>query len=507
MTIPGTSEPQTGSRPTQEELRRSLAHGIAWTGGAKWLTQLFTWASTILVARLLGPDPYGLVAMAGVFLGLVTMFTEFGLGTSVVTLRHMTADQIAQVNALAVLLGAAGMLLTCGLAVPLARLYRSPELVWIVAAMSVTFLISGARVVPYSLLQRDLRFRLLAILEGSQGLVYALANLAFALLGFGVWTLVLGGIVSQLFLAGATVVACPHGYRRPRRRDLAGVLSFSRDILVGRFAWYVYSNADFFVAGRVLGKSALGAYSLAWTLASIPVEKITALVTRVTPAYFAAAHDDDRTLRRILLDVTEGLAFLTLPATLGLALVAPEFVALFLGSEWSAVTLPLQILCVFASFRSLVTLLPQVLNVKGDAGWTMRLGVATALLLPPAFFVASRWGAVGIALVWVLVYPLFTIPLYRRIHQRIALAARAFVSVLWPTLRGAVAMLAAVVVARLTLPADWPLAVRFGMLVGVGVATYAGAAAWPQRQRLGRLLALVWRPLSQGPLARPEPDL
>jgi PST family polysaccharide transporter len=503
MTLPSRREFSPESQPTSEQLRRSLVHGIAWTGGAKWLTQLFTWASTILVARVLGPDPYGLVAMAGVFLGLVTMFTEFGLGTSVVTLRDMTPNQIAQVNALAVLLGALGMAITWALAVPLAALYRTPELVWIIVALSTTFLISGVRVVPYALLQRDLRFRLLAILEGSQGLLYALANVAFALLGFGVWTLVLGAIASQLFLAVATVLACPHGYQRPRSGDLRGVLSFSGNILIGRFAWYIYSNADFFVAGRVLGKSALGAYSLAWTLASIPIEKITALVARVTPAYFAAARDDNGALRRILLDVTEGLAFLTLPATLGLALVAPEFVALFLGDQWSAVTVPLQILCLFASFRSLVTLLPQVLNVKGDAGWTMRLGVATALLLPPAFYAGSRWGAEGIAMVWVLVYPLLTIPLYRRTCQRIALPARAYWSVLWPALGGAVAMGAVVLLARMALPVGWPLAARLGVLVGAGAITYAMAAVWPQRTRLPRVVALLRQAPRGDPVVRP----
>jgi hypothetical protein len=85
-------------------------------------------------------------------------------------------------------------------------------------------------------------------------------------------------------------------------------------------------------------------------------------------------------MRSILLNITEGLAFLTLPATCGLALVAPEFVRLILGPEWSAAIVPLQLLSIYASYRSLVTVLPQVLTVKGDTKWTMWLGFDATLL-------------------------------------------------------------------------------------------------------------------------------
>src|SRR2546425_8629430 len=108
-------------------------------------------------------------------------------------------------------------------------------------------------------------------------------------------------------------------------------MTFSRHIIVGRLAWYVYSNADFLVAGRILGKVALGLYEVGWNLANVPIEKITSLVGQVTPAVFSAVQRDHAALRRYLLRVTEGLALITFPASLGLALVAPDFVLLTLG--------------------------------------------------------------------------------------------------------------------------------------------------------------------------------
>jgi len=478
------------------EMQRSLARGIAWTGGAKWLTQILTWGTTIVVARILGPDAYGLVGMASLFLGLVTMFTEFGLGTAIVSLHDLTERQVAEVNSVAVLLGLGGTALTCLAAWPLSRFFHEPAVFWIVIAMSTNFVISGLRLTPYALLQKDLRFKLLAVLESAQAVVFALTNVVFALLGFDYWTLVIGAVVSQLFAAVSTLVFRGHRFAWPSREGLKGVLQFSNHILLGRLAWYLYSNADFAVAGRVLGKTALGAYSFGWQFASIPVQKITALVTRVTPAYFAAAQHDNAALRRLLLNVTEGLAFLTLPATVGIALVAPEFVPLALGPEWSGAVAPLEVLCLYASYRSLVTLLPQILNIKGDARWTMWLGIATALVLPASFYLGSYYGPVGIAAMWILVYPLFTIPLYRRTFMRIEMRAREYLAVLWSPVRGSVLMGAAVMGLRLILPVAWPLALRLGLLIAAGAIAY-GLAVLPQIERLRKILRMIRQPATK----------
>src|SRR5438105_3774100 len=101
QTVP---EPAVDSRA----LDRSLLHGLAWTSAAKWAGQLLAWASTLIVARLLSPADYGLVGMAAVFLGLITLVSEFGLGTTVITLRRLTDHEVAQLNGLAVLVGLCG---------------------------------------------------------------------------------------------------------------------------------------------------------------------------------------------------------------------------------------------------------------------------------------------------------------------------------------------------------------------------------------------------------------
>lgn len=500
------SPPPIGSRPPAAGLDRSLIRGIAWTGGAKWATQLLGWSSTLLVANLLGPDPYGLIGMASVFLGLVSTLTEFGLGTAIISLRKLSPEQNRQLNTMALGLGIVGAVLTCLAAWPLGWAYREKQLPMIIVAMSSTFVLSALRVVPTAQLQRDLLFRKLAILETLQSVIFASANVAFALMGYGVWTLVIGSVISQAVGTLLTWMARPERFAWPRRDSLSGALSFSSHVLISRLAWYLYTNADFAVAGLVLGKSVLGAYTLAWQFASIPIDKISAMIARVTPAYFAAAQDDDHTMRSILLNITEGLAFLTLPATFGLALVAPEFVRLILGPEWAAAIVPLQLLSIYASYRSLVTVLPQVLTVKGDTRWTMWLGVWTAIALPIGFLIGSHWGPAGIAAAWIIVYPIFTIPLYRRTFAAIGLAREPYLHVLWPSLRGAMAMCAAVLAARILLSQSMPNTLRTLAMVTTGVAVYGATTVWPQLGRLKRLLGSLRVPAGEAAAAAAAVD-
>jgi len=108
-------------------LDRSLLNGIAWTSGAKWASQLLTWASTLVVARLLSPEDYGLVGMASIYLGVITLLSEFGLGSAVVTLRELSEEQVAQINSVSLLFGLASFALSCAAAVPLGHFFHAPS--------------------------------------------------------------------------------------------------------------------------------------------------------------------------------------------------------------------------------------------------------------------------------------------------------------------------------------------------------------------------------------------
>lgn len=451
---------------------KHLAEGIAWTAGAKWSSQILSWASMLIVARVLLPSDFGLVGMAVVYLSFMEKFSEFGFGSAVITLRDLTDDQIRQINTFSVLLGAAGFAVSCGAAIPLAWFFRTPRLAAVVVAMSTAFVMAGFRTVSYSLLQRDLRFRLLSILETVTALAQALGTLALALFGFGYWALVLGTILGAAVSTGLNVAWCPRGFARPRFGSIRHALKFSWQILIARLAWNFYSDADFLVAGRVLGTAPLGAYTFAWNLATMPVEKVSTLVGRVTPAFFSAVQTECAALRRYLRAITEVLALITLPATLGLALTAREFVTLVLGRKWLGAIAPLQLLAVYASFRSLTTLLPQVLTAVQETRFVMRNTLAAALLLPTAFYVGSRWGTAGIAWAWIIAYPFIAVPLYQRTFRLIGMSLTEYLAAVRPAMEGSIAMVVLVGVLKWASPSEWPLYLRFGLEVLSGALVY-----------------------------------
>jgi PST family polysaccharide transporter len=472
VTVVVPSEIAQAPSPARVTTRRSLLQGLAWTGGAKWSSQILTWLATLVVARILTPDDYGLIGMASIFLGLVALVNEFGLGTAIVTLRDLSDDQVAQLNTVAILFGAVAFVISCLMAVPLAHFFRAADLHLVIAVMSTTFLITAFRVVPYGALEKDLRFAWLALIEAGQAAVQALGMVTLAMAGFGYWTLALGGVLGAVFSAGVACAVRPAPFAWPQWRSLQAALRFSRHIVVARLSWYAYSNADFLVAGRMLGQAALGVYTMATSLGSVPVDKVGALVMRVTPAFFSAVQSDRAALRRYLLALTEGLAIVTFPAALGLTLVADEFVLLVLGEKWRGVVPALQLLAPYSAFRSIVTLLPPLLNVTHETRFSMRNGLLAAMVLPMAFYVGSSWGIGGIAAAWIIVHPLVSFPLYWRVFDKVDLSLRDYIRTLWPAVSGSAVMLLTVVAVREALPSAWSLAPRLGAEVAAGAVAY-----------------------------------
>lgn len=467
----------------RERLDRSLVKGLAWTSGANWLTQILTWASTLVVARLLTPEDYGLIGMATIYLGLVSLLSEFGLGASVVILHDLSRKQIAQMNGLGVIFGMVGVLLTLAAAKPLAVFFSAPRLPTVMLVMSGAFLVSGFRIVPESLLQRDLEFRLLALINAASALAAAIGGVALAVAGLGYWALVLAYVAGPVVRTGAAVTLRPHEFAWPRRGQLKEALTLSGNIIVSRLAWYGYSTADFLVIGRILGQEALGFYNIGWALASVPVNKVTAILLRVVSSVFSAVQESSDQLRRYFLLLTEALATITFPATVGLALVAPEFVDVVLGDQWTGAVGALQLLAVYAGFRSIVPLLSHVLNVVGDARFEMKMSVLQGVVLTAGFLVGTRWGIEGVAAAWLALHPLMNVPVYLRVFRRIDLRLHDYLRALWPPLSSTVVMSLGVT-AIYHLASGSPPVVRLALEVVGGAGIYIGLMLTAHRARL-----------------------
>jgi PST family polysaccharide transporter len=442
-----------------------------------------TWLSMIVAARLLAPGDFGLVGMAQVFLGLVAMLSEFGLATAIIAQPSLDDEQVGQLNSMALLLGTGAVAVTCLVAKPLELFFAVPELPMVVVVTSSVFVISALRAVPGALLQKELKFRYIALAESAQAMAGAVTMVGLAVWGFRYWALVLAPIVGNLVGTTLVLVGRPCGFLAPRIGRLSGILTDSRRLLTSRLSWWVQTNMDLIIIGRVLGKALLGSYTLAMSIASLPVEKITSLVSQVSPPFIAAAQSDPRATRRLLLVLTGVLAVVVFPAAAGLTLVADEFVLVAMGAKWTEAILPLQLLSVLAAGRSVISVLATVVLLTGGIRFSMYMAIIEAFVMTAIFYGASHFGISGIAAASLLAYPFLRTPFCWVAFRQLDVSLLQYLNALWPALRATGFMVGGVMTLGLLLPPAVPLSVSLAAQVTMGVVTYA-LASLLQRQRL-----------------------
>lgn len=476
----GHSPQSSDARADERRRDRSLVSGLAWTAAAKWTAQVFSWASTLVVARLLTPDDYGIIGMAAVYLGLVQLVSEFGLGTALIQRRDLDDVQVARINGLSVLIGLALLALSMVVAPLLARFFHEPAVRTVVMVLATTYVITSFQVVPNALLARELRFRRLALIEFTEALTQTAVALALALAGARYWAIVFGSIAAKIVGTVLLLTTRTHRLAWPGQlTQMRDVLTFGWQVVVSRLTWYAYSNADFVVIGRMLGTAALGAYSFGWTIASIPADKLNGVLGRVIVPVFAEVQHETAALSRYLVRLSQGLVFALLPASVGMALVAPEFVRFFLGDRWVAATVPLQLLSVHVTVRCINGLFAQALLAIGETRQSMRLGLWQVAVMPALFILGAKlWGVPGVALMWLVGHPVVTFPLLiLYTARRVRLPLSELAVALWPAVAGTAVMTGAVLAAKASLPMETPVGVQLAVSVFVGGAAYA-ALMW-----------------------------
>lgn len=465
--------------PDKFDDRRNLdvgfAGGLAWTAGAKWATQLFTWASAIAVVRLISLTDVGIGAIAGMFFGLTNVLAEFGIGTAVLHMPELDRRTLGQLHLFSLLL-CTGIFGLSALASPgIAWFFHSNHVIFFILT-NTAFLITGIQAVPMGLLQRDMDYRKLALLEALAATTGALVSVVTAYLGWGFWALLAGPGTGKV---AATILLCywkPVPFRWPHWKDIRRPVEMGRHVAVGRLAAAAYASSDGIVIGRTLGAAVLGTYNIAMVLASAPAEKISMLIMRTAAPLFANVMDDLPLVRRYYLIIVELLSLAVMPLMLGLAIVAPQAVLVIYGPEKIASTRLVQWLALFMILRVLGVLAEQVLVSQRLTRFTMRMSILSFAIMPAAFFLAARWnGPAGVAAAWITLSPLTIVPLLIIVLRSIKLSFREYATALLPSVAGSTFMCIAVYAAGYWLSSmSWPIAVRLAIQVSAGGAMYAG---------------------------------
>jgi O-antigen/teichoic acid export membrane protein len=448
----------------------------AWLVFAKVVGQGFQFAVTIMLARLLVPKDYGLVAMAALMIEFLRYFNELGVGASIIQKKDLSEHQVSSVFWFALLLSL-GIYALAYAGAPFAEtFFHTPGLRRVFRVLALTFVIAGLKTVPAAMAMRDVEFKGVSIAEAASFFVSGTTSMALAWHGFGVWALVAGALAYDA--AYSLILFALHPWR-PRLaldfHEVRGMLRFGVTITSTRLLFNIYQEADNFVVSRVMGAVSLGFYSMAFRLARLPVEKISAVVNNIAFPVFSRVQDDQERLRDYYLKVARLISLLTFPLMVGGIVLADDLVRAVLTEKWAPSILAFQILSVSALFQSVYTINGHVLNARGRADQHLRYQVLAVISLPLAFYVGVHKGINGVALGWVLVEPVLMAYSFHLVFRHTDVRTRQYLGALAPAILSSAGMAAAVLLVRAALMRT-PLAptARVAVCVAVGAVAYLG---------------------------------
>ena len=478
---------------TAHAVRARTMKSVAWRMFSQTMLQLSRVLVAVILARLLTPTEYGVAGMVLVFSGFVLPFADLGLGAALVQRPSLTEADLSTVFWVSVAGGA--IFTACGLALasPVAHFYGQPQVKPLFAALSLGFLIVSFATVQRSLLVREINFRSLELRNLAGTLAGAVAAVVVAARGYGPWALIIQFLVLEVVSTALMWVFSPWRPRfifsRGSARDLGG---FGLKAIGARILSDVRQNGDKLVIGRILGSVPLGVYLVANNIVLTPFNRIVTPLQDVLLPAFSRLQDGPRAIGLAWLRVNRVLAAVSMPAMLGLVVVAPDFVPLVLGSKWHAAVPIIQLLGWVGLLQALQGLNTAALIASDRAG---KLFVVTALIVVislGALLIGLPWGVKGVATAYAvantIVFPAYTWYLSRDLAVSLREFGRSLVGV---SLATAVMIGATYLARRGLLTAGVSLAPRFLLEVIVGALVYAGASLVTSRELIREIRGIV----------------
>jgi O-antigen/teichoic acid export membrane protein len=464
-------------------LRRRTIKAVGWATGAK-IAQLVVqfWLSVVLM-RLLGPKAFGLIAMITVFSGFAAIFSELGFSSALVQRQDLREEHRSSVFWFNMGMASVAALLMYLAAPLIAVFYAEPLLRPTTAWMSLCFLALAPGMVPRALLQKALRFEVLAKVQIASLVLSGGTAIAVAAAGGGVWSLVVQQLVSG---AASSALLLWLGGWHPHplwsRQALRELFQYGAGLTGFQFVNYWARNADNLLIGKFISSQALGLYSRAYSLMLLPLTQIVTVIGPVMFPALSSIQDDKARVRRAFLRVITLLTFVTFPMMLGLVVVAKPFVLGLYGDRWGAMIPIVQILAFVGVTQTVCNPTGWIYTSQGRTDWMFWWGLGGSGFLILCIIVGIMLGTLkGVALAYLVGNVIITGPC-------IAIPGRLIGMTLiqvWRAIKGnfycALAMAGAVWCAGAVLPSSTIPLVRLVLLVTVGVLAY-GILVWGSRQ-------------------------
>ena len=393
------------------ELRRSSIRGGSVTLASQAINIAIQLASTVVLARLLSPEDYGVMAMVLAVTGFAGLFRDLGLSSAAIQKKDLTTTQQSNLFWLNLAMGAALTALVAAASPLVAWFYGKPELTTVTLVLSSTFLIGSFGAQHGASLVREMQFTRQAVATISGAIIGLVIAIALALRGFSYWSLVwgnLGGAIVTTILLLALSPFCPG--LPARGTGVREMLRFGANITAFDFVNYFSRNLDNIIIGRFCGAEPLGLYNRAYSILMLPINGIRGPINMVAFSAMSKLQGDPQSLRSYYCKTTSLIALLSMPITAFLFVAAEPLIEITLGPKWHGAVPIFSLLAIAAFIQPASGFAGSLLLSIGAGGRMLHCALFNGAIVILSFVVGVRWGAVGVALSYaianyIIIYP------------------------------------------------------------------------------------------------------
>lgn len=380
-----------------EAINKGMAKGVMWTVLFKFLTRGIGLVSTVILARLLVPADFGLVAIAMAIVAGLEILSAFNLDVVLIQNQNAEREHYDTAWSFNLVAGALQALILVFIAPLIAHFYNDPRLQMIVYLLALGRLVAGAENIGMVAFRKDLQFHKdfkFQVIKKLAGFTITMI-LAFWLRNY--WALIGGMLAGSL--AGVLLSFTMQSYRpRFSFAAIGELFHFSKWLLVNNFLYFLVQESSSFILGKLGGSHALGLFTVSYEISNLPSTDLVAPINRAIFPGYAKMAAEPGVLRQGFLNVLSAIALIVLPIGAGIALTAGPIVHLMLGAKWSEAVPLIQILAISGVIAALQTNQGSVYLALGRARTlTLLASLYAALLLPLLVWGAMSKGAIGAA--------------------------------------------------------------------------------------------------------------
>jgi O-antigen/teichoic acid export membrane protein len=481
-------------------LKRATVRGGAYTLLAQGTKFVLSLGATAVLARLLTPADYGLVAMVAALMAFAAIFKDLGLAMATVQQAEITHSQVSSLFWINQVIGLLLGILVAGCAPLAAWFYEDPRLRDVTLILAITFILGGLTIQHQALLRRQMRFRALAAIDVAALVVGTAVAVLLALGGAGYWALVWRQVTVAIVAAAGVWLLC--GWRPGalhRRTGSKAMLAFGGHLTLSNGLNYFARNMDRILLGRRWGDQELGLYTKAFQLLLLPIQQVNAPVSSVAIPALSRIKDDPARYRRYYCSAMNLIGHLTTPLIVIMAVLSDEIVAIVLGRQWHGASGIFRVLAIAAIGRPMADANSWIYISLGRGRRMLYWGALSAPLFVLAFVIGVRWGAVGVAMGYALCALTLRLPAFMWALHATPVRLRDLARATYRSTALSMIMLAVMIPVRLAMAPHGAMPVLIVTGAAGAAALVLGLYLWPGARREAAKLIETARMLNLAP--------